>query len=636
MNLGKPVLEDLLNKQIRFKIPVFQRHYVWNKQDQWKPLWDDFINKFNERLTLDKKKFHPHYTGSIVLFQENTSASTLPIYNVIDGQQRLTTFQLLITAFREVCRKHLNDESLINELDKFLFNEKSFGDKDYENQKFKLEPTKFNKDIFKSILNNTYEEVDKLLILPVLNEYGVGHKTYRLTAIRRSQILGAYIFFYDQLDAFIEESELELTELITKILIVLKRDFQFVEIDLLPNDDPQMIFETMNGRGASLSETDLIRNYIFMRANSNEEDLDSIYEAYWNEFDDPETDFKWHKKTSRGRYNQIRLQFFIIDYLTLKLRSEIRNDQVFYYYKLFIINGSNFENVEEELKELNRYSKIFKKLTNPTLDNALGKLTIRLRDMEISTIYPLLLCIEGDEEITQDNKDNMYSILDSYVTRRFICGLTPKNYNNVFLEYLKFLTNNKEASQLEELLKSKTADSNLWPTDVMLSEKVIERPIYREASNRSKSLSNILLEIEKFQRGKKQEQIQFLNTDLTIEHVLPQKWFENWPLNGTSVIEDDFVVAQHAVMTEEDKEGKYHLIMDRNRLLHTFGNLTILTSALNPSVSNASFPIKKEKICSQSTLIINQYFQSKEEWNEEEITIRSKSLFKSISQIWKY
>lgn len=193
MNLGKPILEELFNKQIRFRIPVFQRHYVWNEQDQLIPLWDDFLNKYRERL--NKHKIHPHYTGSIVLFHENTTTSTLSTYSVIDGQQRLTTFQIFIAAFREVCRKHLGDESLINELDKFLFNEKSFGDKDYELQKFKLEPTKFNKEVFNTIIGNTYEKVEELLVAPILTEHGIGHKTYRQVAKARNKMLGAYLFF---------------------------------------------------------------------------------------------------------------------------------------------------------------------------------------------------------------------------------------------------------------------------------------------------------------------------------------------------------------------------------------------------------------------------------------------------------
>jgi uncharacterized protein with ParB-like and HNH nuclease domain len=634
MNLGKPVLEELYNKQIRFRVPVFQRHYVWNEKEQLRPLWDDFINKFKERT--NEQKIHPHYTGSIVLFHENTSTNTLSTYSVIDGQQRLTTFQLFIAAFREVSRNHLGDENLTKELDKFLFNDKSFGDKDYEKQKFKLEPTKFNNEIFKDIVSNTYEKVDELYIKPVLSEYGIGHKTYRDKAKERYKILGAYIFFYDQLNDFIESAEMDLTELITNFLLVLKRDFQFVEIGLTQDDDPQMIFETMNGRGASLTETDLIRNYIFMRANTKQESLDEIYEDYWDEFDDPLSEYKWHKKTSRGRYFESRLQFFVIDYLTLKLQSEIRYDQVFYYYKLFVINQSNFESIEVELKELNRYSKIFKRLTHPVDNSLFGRLSKRLIDMGITTIYPLLLYVEGDIKISNSDKERIYKYLDSYVTRRFLCGLTTKNYNNVFLEYLKFFKKTKCSQKFKDLLISKTSDTNLWPTDNMLLDKILERPLYREEKNRSKSISNILLEIERFNRGKKQEKVQFLNDGLTIEHILPRSWFQNWPLDNKFVTEEDFKISEHAVMLEEDKNGKFHRIEKRNKILHTMGNLTILTNSLNPSISNSAFPVKKKEIARQSTLVVNSYFQSKEEWNESEIQKRGKVLFNSIKLIWPY
>ncbi len=634
MNLGKPFLEELFNKQIRFKIPVFQRHYVWNEQEQWKPLWEDFLNKVNERL--NKQKIHAHYTGSIVLFHENTTTSTVSTYSVIDGQQRLTTFQLFIAAFREVCRKKLNEDSLIKELDKFLFNDKSFGDTDYEDQKFKLEPTKFNKEIFKIVVANTYDEVYSQLIHPILDEYGIGPKSYRTVAKNRNNILGAYIYFYDQLDEFITKSDRDLTELITVFLQVLKRDFQFVEIGLTQNDDPQMIFETLNGRGASLTETDLIRNYIFMRANSAHENLDKIYDAYWDEFDDPKAEYKWHEKVSRGRYFNTRLQFFIIDYLTLKLESDIRYDQVFYQYKSYIINHASFQSIKDELHELHRISKIFKSLTKPAGKSPFAKLAMRLLDMDITTIYPLILYIESDDEISNDDKSKIYLYLDSYITRRFLCGFTSQNYNHVFVEFLKFLSKNKNADDFKNFLLSKSGDTNLWPSDMILKEKLLKRPLYREERNKTRSISNILLEIEQFKRGKKQEEVIFINNGLTIEHLLPQSWYEHWPLDDKIISKDDFDLADHAVMTEADVNGKFHKIAHRNQTLHTLGNLTILTIALNPSVSNSSFEVKKKEIASHSTLVLNTYFQDKSEWNEEQIEARSLSLLDSICKIWNH
>jgi len=478
MNLGKPHLEDLFNKQIRFQIPVFQRHYVWNEQDQWQPLWDDFSNKLNERN--NKNKNHPHYTGSIVLFQESTTTSTVATYNVIDGQQRLTTFQLFITAFREICRKHVGDDNLLNDLNKLLFNDKVYGQTDYDHQKHKLEPTKFNNKEFKQILDHTYDKVEELLISPILEEYGIGWKTYRDVAKRRYRMLAAYLFFYEKLEELIVSSSEAMETIIPKLLLTLKRDFQFVEINLDQNDDPQMIFETMNGRGASLTETDLIRNYIFMRADRSQVNLDSVYDKYWDEFDDANADFKWHDQTSRGRYYETHLQFFVIDYLTLKMRNDIRYDQVFYQYKFFIVNNDSFTTVEEELKELNRFSTIYKSILEPITETVFGRFCSRLRDMDISTIYPLILAIQGDIEISLQEKTGMFTALDSYITRRFLCGYTTKNYNKVFLDYIKQLDTCKTSEKFTEYLKSKTGDTNLWPTDTILKDKLKERPLYRE------------------------------------------------------------------------------------------------------------------------------------------------------------
>jgi hypothetical protein len=320
--------------------------------------------------------------------------------------------------------------------------------------------------------------------------------------------------------------------------------------------------------------------------------------------------------------------------LTLKLQTEIRYDQVFYFYKLFVINQSNFINVEQELEELNRYSKIFKRLVRPDGNTPFDRLASRLIDMSISTIYPLILYIEGDSEITNNNKNKIYSYLDSYITRRFLCGFTTKNYNNVFLEYLKYLTKNKDADTFKELLNAKTSETNLWPTDNILLEKLLERPLYREEKNKTRSISNILLEVEQSIRGSKQEQVIFLNTGLTIEHLLPQSWFEYWTLDGKTISEDDFKISVHAVMTETDKDGKYHKIENRNKMLHTIGNLTILTSSLNPSVSNSSFDIKKQEIGLQSTVILNTYFLDKPIWDEEQIKKRSQYLYDQIKKIW--
>lgn len=112
------------------------------------------------------------------------------------------------------------------------------------------------------------------------------------------------------------------------------------------------------------------------------------------------------------------------------------------------------------------------------------------------------------------------------------------------------------------MLLEKTSDTNVWPRDNMLHEKILNRPIYID--EKSRSIVNILLEIEISTRGSKQEKVAFINDGLTIEHLLPQNWFENWPLDDEFITEEDFNIAIHAVMTESDENGKYHKIINSN------------------------------------------------------------------------
>lgn len=636
METQKPILGNLLNKQIRYVVPVFQRHYVWTEDYQWKPLWEDIQNKIDERI--NNKKIHPHYTGSIVLNQEIVTTDILSTYCVIDGQQRLTTFQLFLIAFREVCRKIEDNEILLSSINKYIFNEPAYGDINYNSQKYKLVPTKFDIETFKDIADLTYDELFQKRLQPILNEHGIGQRTYRNEAKRRNVILGAYIYFYDELLKYFESNihKLEQPKLIKTILLSLTNDFQFVEIGLSPNDDPQMIFETLNGRGASLTETDLIRNYIFMRADANGEDLNNIYDKYWDEYDDPESKYKWHDKMTRGRFSESRLQFFLIDYLTVRLKEEIRYDQIFYRYKSFIVNVAPFQTAEEELRDLFNYSKIFKKITEASGHSVLENFSRRLLAMDTTTIFPLLISIEGDSEISQTEKERIYYSLDSFITRRFICGLTSKNYNNVFLDLLKFITKNKNADSFIVYLQSKTADSNNWPDDNALKEKVLNRPIYKEEKGKSKVIINIMLEVEHSLRTPKQESVHISPNNLTVEHVLPQSWYDNWPIGGASVAEEDFYLSGQKVWGEDDENGIFHQIERRKTALNTMGNLTILTSSLNPSVSNASYTIKRPEIIKQSTLILNSYFQDIDIWDENEIVTRGEILFHKIKEIWRF
>ncbi len=223
-------------------------------------------------------------------------------------------------------------------------------------------------------------------------------------------------------------------------------------------------------------------------------------------------------------------------------------------------------------------------------------------------------------------------LLDHYI----ICGLTSKNYNNVFLDLLKYINKHKNAENFISYLREKTADSNLWPDDNRLKDKFLNRSIYQEEKGKSKALVNILLEIEHHIRTSKQEKINISPDNLTIEHIMPQKWFEHWSLYGKSVSEEDFEYSYQKSFSEEDENGYYHKIENRKRVLNTIGNLTLLTNSLNPSVSNGSFNRKRPEIVKQSSLKLNTYFHDIKEWNESKIKERCAELFNYFINIWEY
>lgn len=490
-----------------------------------------------------------------------------------------------------------------------------------------------------TIANHTYEDVYQNIILPVKDEYGIGEKTFVYEAKRRNRMLANYLFFKEKITDFINTFGIQDVENnILTLLNTIKYDFQFVEINLSHNDDPQMIFETMNGRGASLTETDLIRNYIFMRASSDnrnhDSNIDSIYEKHWDEFDDPEVSFEWHGKATRGRFTGVKLQFFMVDYLTLSLKRDIRYEQVFYQYKYLVNHQNSFSRIEDELVSISKYSQIFKTINNPQGQSPLEILSVRLSTMDNSTVYPLLMLIEGDIDITWNDKQKYYRLLDSYFTRRLLCGMTSKNYNKVVLDLIKFIDKDKDYYSFESFLISKSSESALFPSNELLKHNILNEQIYEP--RKSKFLANLFLEVEECIRNNKQESITIKPEFLTIEHLLPQNWHEHWTIDDVNVEKRDIEIASQAKFADGDKKEYYQKIDARNVALHTLGNLTILTNALNPSISNSNFMVKKRAIIEQSTLMLNRYFYDFEEWNEEAIAERGEALYRFIKDIWAY
>ena len=213
--------------------------------------------------------------------------------------------------------------------------------------------------------------------------------------------------------------------------------------------------------------------------------------------------------------------------------------------------------------------------------------------------------------------DQVLGDLESYVVRRFICGLTSKGYNRIFTtKLLAELSKEKETSPdaLRAKLLDLSGETQNWPSNAEFEQGWCFRAQYK-GGNTGK-VRAILEALELGKRSSKQELLA-LPDGLSVEHVMPQKWETNWPL----VTVDAEIVA------------------NRKRLLHSIGNLTLVTQNFNSALSNEAFSVKRSEIVTTSLLTLNAYFQKfgdKDFWDEQQITMRAKELFPLALKIWAH
>lgn len=244
----------LFGNKVQYRIPLFQRHYVWSMEDQWQPLWEDIEEKSNRRLLQQKRDNFTHFTGAIVIQQKPTNVDEVPKYEIIDGQQRLTTFQVILCALRDICAT-LEFNDIAEEVKSYTLNTGMLSHI-YKDEQYKLIPTES-------------EGAD--------------------LSDRKGRIQLAYDYFKLQIRSYAVGDRGKLLSLLHSIL----NDFGLVQISIDSDDESELIFESLNGRGKSLLQFDLLRNNLFLRTRKSEENRDTLYHKYWSHF---ETDF-WEKKS---------------------------------------------------------------------------------------------------------------------------------------------------------------------------------------------------------------------------------------------------------------------------------------------------------------------------------------------------
>jgi hypothetical protein len=595
---------ELFDGKKRYLIPLYQRQYAWKVEPQLRLLWEDILRAF-ERLVTDRASLAPHFMGAMVISQIKTFGKQVQAYEVIDGQQRLTTFQLLLSALRDVAAG--NGSAYASELQKHLLNDGIMETPHVE--RFKVWPSLMDRRAFVQV-------VDPATDLDAIAKRPADEDGY----VRRAA--QAHEWFRDKIKAHVGTGEQYDENKMEKLFEALKEGLAVVSIELEGGDDPQTIFETLNSRGVDLTPSDLMRNFIFQRANGlgQEEGLlkvDQLYEKHWLPLDGA----FWATLAYRGRQGASRLDWMLTDHLSMKKADLVSKENLFDHYRRWIVEALPFKGIELELESITASAGVERKIFEQAKEDPIGKFGLMAEAFDVSTVFPLVVYL-ATEAAVGEKLGSALNMLESYILRRDVAGLSTKNYNRFFVGTIERLREAEgcKVEALERWLSTRPNETDRWPTDEEFRQGWIGRDQYKPA--RQPRLRYIFEHIERAKRTVLSEDIE-IKSALTIEHIMPQKWREHWPVPGFDHLEDDDVDVAH--MTAQ---------IARDGCINKLGNLTLITSQLNSSVSNGAFSTKLPALRAHASLALNRELNDFDHWDEACVEQRGATLFGFARRIW--
>jgi hypothetical protein len=545
---------EIFGYHLRYVVPLFQRPYVWTKDDQWEPLWQD-VQAIAERLVdlppqpFGSPEVPPHFLGAIVVEQQRGAVGFIATWHVVDGQQRLTTLQLLLDAAQEVVERQGADMDA-QALRVLVLNEPNIAQHPYE--VFKVWPTDRDQDAFRAAMDNATSVPPDL---------------------RSSRIVQAHDFFTNAIEewAVIKDDPSETSRRLNSLVRALRDHLRVVVIDLEPGDNAQVIFETLNHRGSRLLAADLIKNLIFQRAQAEGADVAGLYKAHWRELDN---DY-WRQLVAQGRLYRPRIDVFLNYWLTMKLTKDVPADRVFTEFRDSLLSGGT--SVQEIIKEISRDAAIyasFDSLPAGSVEATFFYRVVRALDSGVVTPVMLwLLRLPGDVLSLEQRRLALKS-LENWLARRTLVRLTGKNINQVILELLKQLDEgnpSQAGTVVEDFLNSQTAPSRLWPDDQMVRASLSELSFYKALVR--PRVRMFLEAIEDQMRKGTLGEGQPCPRNLTVEHVMPQGWREHWNTPEVDPIE----------------------ALKRDQRVQRLGNLTLVTGTHNSALSNRPWIASAER-----------------------------------------
>jgi len=596
---------EIFGNQVRHVVPLFQRPYVWNEQDQWAPLWEDVARVAEDVLTAPvgygAPAVAPHFLGAIVLDQPAGPPGYLTMRQVIDGQQRLTTLQLMLNAAQRVAEQHGGSMDA-QALQVLVRNQPAILQDPSE--AYKVWPTDRDQDAFRAAMDG-----DGTLGAELAGSALVRGHDFFVTAIA------------DWADVTGDPDKA--TTRLQALTQALRDHLKLVVIQLEPGDNAQVIFESLNSRGMPLLAADLIKNLVFQIAQLRQLDVAGLYRKHWEQLD---TDH-WRLRVARGRQYVPRIDIFLHHWLITRTLREVPADRLYLSFKEHLPAPEQLD-LPALLADLSRDAASYAALDKWPADSAVGRFRYRvLQAMDSAVVTPVLLWLLRwtDQELPTVQRDKALAALESWLVRRALCRLTSKDINRLTLDLLRKLDETGPATAGDvtgTFLAGQRADSRFWPSDDQVRDALTTAPVYRTLLRAR--LRMVLEAVEEHRRTPKCEQ-PHCPRNLTIEHLLPQGWRTYWT----------------AGLTEE-------LAAERDKLLHTVGNLTLVNNKLNPSLSNrpwtdeqaqsvgAADTGKHTELQKHTTLKINAdiVLTAPYSWDVEQIRQRTAEFIERIIQIW--
>ncbi|MGW0517134.1 DUF262 domain-containing protein [Crossiella sp. NPDC003009] len=609
MDANAKTPEDLFGMHIRYVIPPFQRPYVWEEEKQWQPLWEDVARTAELVLdVLDDRNavsaVPAHFFGAVVLQHVATGTGFIKSCNVIDGQQRLTTLQILIDAVQQVVDSYDLERESEALRDLVLNNPKKV---ERAEEVFKIWPSRIDQPAFVAAMNDEAEVTEE---------------------VQDAQIVLAHQYFHGRAAEWAKEAETpeDTARRLTALTIVLQRHLQLVAIDLSPADNPQMIFESLNDRGTPLLATDLVKNFLFQAIADAGGDVDGWEREYWSDFDEP----WWREQVAQGRYNRSRIDIFLQYWLIMRLQEDVPSDEVFRRFRTFALDRDidSLAAAEELLAELRGDARQFRRFADFTPGSPEGRFYYRIVEaLQMGLVTPVLLWLLAERNAVSDaSRAGALAALESWVVRRMLLRRTTKDVNRLVVALLKELNeaeSGQEGAVTEQFLLGQEADSRYWPADEELVPVIAEARLYN--SLQQGRIRMVLEAVEDWKYTAKSEH-RPCPRNLQIEHIMPKSWRPHW----------------HAGVADE--EGS----VSRDRLVNTLGNLTLVTDKLNPSLTNLPWTDeeaaqvkpgaegKRTQLSWHSQLLLNKELVNlhHDRWTEQDILARGQALAEAIAAIW--